>query len=93
MKTDDQHQGEKEFRATLLDQNRRALADAKVVVMPSREEGSIYPFGDVAVSRLCSSVKFLQVGKGAPVRIFELRGPCPTGGWSHFFIHQRTQNL
>ena len=83
MKKNRQDQAEREFLATVLDHKHQPLAHAKVLVMPSREEGSIYPFGDVAVSHLCNSAKFLWAKtEAAPVAIFELRA-CPTGGQSH----------
>lgn len=83
MKKNPQDRENREFEATVLDQNRQPLAHAKVLVMPSREEGSIYPFGDVAVSHLCSNAKFLWAKtEAAPTAIYHLRA-CETSGQSH----------
>jgi hypothetical protein len=82
MKIDHQSEAERTFYATLLDRNRRSLERVRVLVMPSREEGSIFLLSDVAAEHLCNNAKFLRDEKGSTVPIFHLRF-CTASGDSH----------
>ena len=82
MKTDDQSEAEKEFRATVLDQNLQPLATATVLVLPSQEEGLIFPISGAPSEHVGRHARFLQEKTGSPVPIYHAHF-CTTSGRSH----------
>ena len=82
MNCEDQDQAEKEFHATVLDQNYQPLVTATVLVLPSREEGLIFPVAGAPTEHVGKHARFLQEKTGSPVAIFHAHF-CQTSGRSH----------